>query len=113
MSHASVYAAVSPHVECFHMEPPDDPHRKAPFACYLLDYERPIMAGDEQIAVKRKWMVELYEQRRDKALEMAVAESLRDAFGGVRRDEQWIENDNLLQVVWTFYEIEGKEDFDG
>ena len=92
------------------MEWPNDAP-EPPFACYLLDYDRPISAGDVQIAVRRKWIVELYEKRRDKQLEMAIGDSLREAFGAVRRDEQWIENDNLLQVVYTFYEIEGE--FDG
>lgn len=111
MSHASVYAAVSEHVPCCHMEWPDDKNPPVPFACYLLDYDKPICAGDVQIAVKRKWIVELYEKRRDKALETALANTLREEFGSVGREEQWIENDNLLQVVYTFYQIEG--DFDG
>ena len=111
MSHAKVYAAVSKHVPCCHMEWPDDGNPPVPFACYLLDYDRPICAGDVQIAVRRRWMVELYEKARDRKLEEALAESLREAFGSVRRDEQWIENDNLLEVVYTFYEIEGE--FDG
>lgn len=111
MSHADVYEAVSAHVPCCHMEWPDDKAPPVPFACYLLDYDRPICAGDVQIAVRRKWIVELYERFRDAELEKALGDSLRDAFGAVRRDEQWIENDNLLQVVYTFYQIEG--DFDG
>lgn len=111
MSHATVYGAVSKHVPCCHMEWPEDKNPPVPFACYLLDYDRPVCAGDVQVAVRRKWMVELYESRRDKALEEALANELREQFGSVRRDENWIENDNLLQVVYTFYELEG--DFDG
>jgi hypothetical protein len=98
-------------VKCAHVEWPEDKVPETPFACYLLDYDKPICAGDEQIAVRHKWMVELYEKRRDRALEEALANELRACFGAVRRDENWIENDNLLQVVWTFYEIEGE--FDG
>lgn len=111
MSHESVYAAVSAHVPCSHMEWPNDSAPPPPFACYLLDYDRPICAGDVQIAVRRKWIVELYEKRRDRELEEALAEGLREQFGNVRRDENWIENDNLLMVVYTFTEIEGE--FDG
>ena len=111
MSHETVYAAVSKHVPCSHMEWPNDSVPAPPFACYLLDYDKPIAAGDVEVAVRHKWMVELYEKRRDKALEMALGDELREQFGAVRRDENWIENDNLLQVVYTFYEIEGG--FDG
>jgi hypothetical protein len=89
------------------MEWPDDSNPPVPFACYLLDYGRPVTAGDAQIAVRNKWMVELYEKRRDAQLEAAIADELRASFGSVRRDENWIENDNLLQVVYTFYELEG------
>lgn len=111
MSHASVYEAVAKHVPCCHMEFPNDTQPDPPFACYLLDYGRPIVAGDVQIGVRNKWMVELYEKRRDRELEEAIQASLIGRFGSVRRDEQWIENDSLLQVVYTFYEIEGE--FDG
>lgn len=81
-----------------------------PFACYLLDYDQPIGADNMQVAVRHKWLVELYESRRNRALEEAIADSLRESFGTIRRDENWIENDNLLQVVYTFYEIEGEYD---
>ena len=111
MSHKTVYQAVSRHVTCYHVDWPEGSEPTVPFACYLLDYDRPICAGDVQVAVKRKWIVELYEKRRDKALETALADELREAFGHVRRDENWIEDDGLLQVVYTFQEIEG--DFDG
>lgn len=111
MSHATVYEAVSQHVPCRHVEWPNDKVPPPPFACYLLDYDKPICAGDVEIAVRHKWMVELYEKRRDAELEKALSDTLRDTFGAVRRDENYIENDNLIQVVWTFYEIEGE--FDG
>ena len=113
MSHKDVYAAVSKHVQCTHMEWPNDEGPRPPFACYLLDYDKPVMAGNEQVAVKRKWIVELYERKRDKALEKALADTLRESFGSVRRDESWVENENVLLVTYSFYEIEGKEDFDG
>lgn len=110
MAHEDVYAAVAPIVPCCHMEWPTGSTPTVPFACYLLDYDEPVTACDVQIAVKRKWIVELYEKRRDRTLEEALANSLRESFGFVRRDENWIENDNLLQVVYTFYEIEGEYD---
>jgi hypothetical protein len=93
------------------MEWPGESAPEPPFAAYYLDYDRPICVDDEEVAVKRKWFVELYEARRDPALEKALADSLRGRFGAVRRDENWIENENMLMVSFTFYEIEG--DFDG
>lgn len=111
MAHEDVYAVVSRFVPCAHMEWPDDSAPDLPWACYLLDYDKPVVADDAQVAVRRRWMVELYEKRRDAALEKGLADALRERFGSVRRDENWIENDNMLQVVLSFYEIEGE--FDG
>jgi len=111
VSHEKVHEVVSAHVPCCHMEWPAGHVPDPPFAAYYLDYDRPVAADDSQIAVRRKWFVELYEARRDPALEKALADGLRAEFGSVRRDENWIENDNLLMVAFSFYEIEG--DFDG
>lgn len=110
MSHADVYAAVSPFVPCTHMEWPDDTAPAPPFACYYGD-DVPISAGDVQIAVKHRWTVELYEKRRDRELETNLGNALRDAFGSIGRSESYIENDNMLMVAYTFSQIEGG--FDG
>jgi len=110
MSHADVYAAVSGIVPCTHMEWPNDTAPAPPFACYYGD-DSPITADDVEVAVKHKWTVELYEKRRDKALEKRLGDSLRSSFGSVGRSESYIENDNLLMVAYTFSQIEGG--FDG
>lgn len=110
MAHEDVYETISQYVPCCHMEWPQGSVPPVPFACYLLDYDQPIVGSDIQIAVKRRWIVELYEKRRDRALEESIAGAIREKFGFTRRDENWIENDNLLQVVYTFYEIEGEYD---
>ena len=110
MSHESVYAAVSQIVPCRHMEWPNDSAPALPWALYYEDYERPVGADDVQIAVRRTWIVELYEKRRDRNVEESLGNALRDAFGSVRRGESWIENDNMLVVTYTFYEIEGEYD---
>lgn len=92
------------------MEWPNDSAPDLPWALY---YGRayPVSAGDEQIATKYRWTVELYEKRRDKDLEIAIGDELRSEFGSVRRDESYVENDNMLIVIYTFYQIEGE--FDG
>lgn len=110
MSHADVYAIVSGFVPTTHMEWPNDSAPSLPWACYYgRDYA--ICAGDVQIAVKHRWTVELYEKRRDRQLEEQLSEALRTAFGNVNREESYVENDNMLLVIYTFYQIEGE--FDG
>lgn len=106
MSHKTVAETVSAHVPVAHMEWPDDSAPKLPWACYYLDRDYPICAGDEQVATKHRWVVELYERRRDRRLEDALAASLKAAFASVRREESYIENDNMLLVAFTFYEID-------
>ena len=110
MSHADVYAAVSAHVPCCHMEWPDDSAPALPWALYYGS-STPVGADDGQVAVRTRWTVELYERRRDKVLEKALADALRERFGVVRRGESYVENDNMLEVIFTFYQIEG--DYDG
>lgn len=114
MSHADVYAAVSQHVPCTHMEWPSSADGSSvpplPWACYYGE-DRPICASDDQIAVRHRWTVELYERFRDRELEEALANTLRENFTCVRREESYIENDNMLEVIFTFYQIEGG--FDG
>lgn len=110
MSHADVYGVVSQFVPCTHMEWPNDSAPDLPWACYEgEDYA--ICASDIQIAVKHRWTVELYEKRRDKELEKNLSNALREKFGSVNRDESYVENDNMLVVYYTFYQIEGE--FDG
>lgn len=110
MSHADVYAAVSKHVPATHVEWPNDSAPSLPWALYYGE-SYPITADDEQVAVNHKWTVELYEKRRDKKLEIALGNELRERFGSVRREESYIENDNMLMVIYTFRQIEGE--FDG
>ena len=110
MAHKDVYEVVSAKVPTRHMEWPNDTAPPLPWALYHGE-DTPIVADDVQIAVRRRWTVELYEKRRDKELETELANALRVRFGSVKREESWIENDNMLEVIYTFYEIEGE--FDG
>ena len=110
MSHADVYGVVSRFVPCTHMEWPDDTVPALPWACYTCE-DYPIGADNAQIAVKHRWTVELYEKKRDKALEIALSNALRERFGNIRREESYVEHENMLLVYYTFYQIEG--DFDG
>ena len=110
MSHADVYGAVSKYVPCTHMEWPHDSAPDLPFACHYGE-DDPFVADDMQIAVTHYWTVELYEKRRDKNLEIALSNELRAVLGNVSRDEAYIENDNMLEVIYKFKQIEGG--FDG
>ena len=110
MSHADVYRVVSEFVPTTHMEWPNDSMPDLPMACYYGS-DNSISADDFQIAVRHRWTVELYEKRRDAQLETDLANALREEFGQVNREESYIENDNVLMVVFTFYQIEGE--FDG
>lgn len=109
MSHRDVIDAVSPIVPIVHMEWPNDSAPPLPWATYSGD-DKPIGADNEQIAVRHRWTVELYEARRDKKVEKDVADALRERFGTVSRDESYIEKENLLMVAYTFYQIEGEYD---
>lgn len=106
MSHADVYSAVSAVVPTSHVEWPNDSAPPLPWALYYGE-EIPVSADNSEVAVRRRWTVELYEKRRDRKVEGAVASALRERFGPVRRNESYVENDNMLMVVFTFSQIEG------
>ena len=110
MSHEDVYRVVSAVVPCAHMEWPQDTAPPLPWALYHGS-DTPICADDVQIAVKHSWTVELYQARSDAEKEKALADALRAEFGSVSREEAWVENDNMLEIIYTFYQIEGE--FDG
>ena len=110
MSHEDVQRVVSGVVPCCHMEWPPKTTPALPWALYHGE-DTPIVADDVQIAVRHRWTVELYEKRTDEAVEKALADALREEFGSVRREESWVENDNMLVIIFTFYQIEGE--FDG
>lgn len=110
MSHADVYRVVSEFVPTTHMEWPNDSMPDLPMACYYGS-DNSISADDFQIAVRHRWTVELYEKRRNAQLETDLANALREEFGQINREESYIENDNVLMVIFTFYQIEGE--FDG
>lgn len=106
MGHREVAEAVGEIVPCVHMEWPDDSAPDLPWATYHGG-ERPVGADDGQVAHRCHWTVELYEKRRDSEIEKRVGDALRERFGTVRREESWVENDNMLMVAFTFTEIEG------
>lgn len=110
MSHRSVYQAVSSVVPCAHIEWENGSAPEMPWATYDGDSDA-VWAGDEQIAVRHKWTVELYEKRRDAAVEKELGDAIRAAFGGYDRRESYISSEKCLMVAYDFEEIEG--DFDG
>ena len=109
MTHADVYAVVSRFVPTSHMEWPNDSAPALPWALYSGE-SRPVGADNMQIAVRHEWTVDLYEKRRDKNLEKALGDALRERFGQVTRRENYIENDNMLEVSYTFGQLEGETD---
>lgn len=110
MAHQTVVSAVAEFVPITHMEWPLDTAPALPWACYYLDRDYPICAEDAQVATKNRWVVELYERNRDKQLEREIRSALMAKFTAVRVEESYVENDNMLLVTFTFYEIEGEQD---
>lgn len=106
MSHKEVYTAVSTVVPCRHVSWGDEKKPKLPWAVYYTE-DRPMGADDEMWAIRHDWTVELYEERRDAALEKKLGDAINQAFGPYRKDESWVKSESLLMVTYTFHEIEG------
>lgn len=106
MSHKEVYKAVSSVVPCRHMTWGDEKKPKLPWAVYYGD-EKPFGADDEMCAKRNDWTVELYQERRDAALEKKLGDAINDAFGPYKKRETNKTSEGVLLVTYDFHEIEG------
>lgn len=106
MSHAKVYQAVSSVVPCRHGSWGDERKPRLPWAVYYGD-EKPFGADDEMCAKRVDWTVELYQERRDAALEKELGDAINEAFGPYTKREAWKTAEGLLLVTYDFHEIEG------
>lgn len=106
MSHAEVYKTVSEVVPCRHMSWGDERKPKLPWAVYYGD-EKPFGADDKRFASRSDWTVELYQERRDAALEKKLGDAINEAFGPYTKRESWVKTEGMLLVTYDFHEIEG------
>lgn len=106
MSHKEVYAAVSSVVPCRHMTWGDEKKPKLPWAVYYCE-DSPFGADDQMWAITHDWTVELYEERRDAALEKKLGDAINEAFGPYTKKESWVKSEGMLMVTYDFQEIEG------
>lgn len=106
MSHKEVYKAVSSIVPCRHMSWGDEKKPKLPWAVYYCE-DTPFGADDLMCAVRHDWTVELYQEKRDAALEKKLGDAINEAFGPYAKKETYKTADGMLLVTYDFHEIEG------
>ena len=106
MSHERVNKVVSELVPCRHMSWGDERKPKLPWAVYY-GAENPFGADDEMCAKRNDWTVELYEERRNAALEKKLGDAINEAFGPYTKEETWVKSEGVLLVTYIFHEIEG------
>lgn len=108
MSHERVNKVVSGFVPCRHMSWGDERKPKLPWAVYYGE-ETSFSADNVRYAAISDWTVELYEERRDAALEKRLGDAINEAFGPYTREETWVKSEGVLLVTYTFREIEGDQ----
>lgn len=105
MSRKDVFQTVKAVVPCAFMAWPEGSAPEPPYAVFIDDPET-FAADDDTYAVAHTWDVELYEKSPDQELEQKLEKALRERFGTVYREEIWIEDENVMETVFSFSQTE-------
>ena len=109
MSHKDVYSTVNALVPCTHIAWDEGEAPSLPFAAYLAEEIGGLAADNGCIDREYDWRVELYEKARDSALEDNLHDALAEKFKTkITRRYVWIESQRLIEVAYTFRQIERK-----
>ena len=79
---------------------PDNTEQTTPFVCFFYSGDNDFLADDSNYQKIEHLIIELYTDNKDFALEQTV-ESVLASHGMVwTRDEEWIESERMLEVVY-------------
>lgn len=79
---------------------PDNTEQTTPFVCFFYSGDNDFKADDSNYQKIEHLIIELYTDNKDFALEQTV-ESVLASHGMVwTRDEEWIESERMLEVVY-------------
>lgn len=79
---------------------PDNTEQTTPFVCFFYSGDNDFLADDSNYQKIEHLIIELYTDNKDFALEQTV-ESVLASRGMVwTRDEEWIESERMLEVVY-------------
>lgn len=79
---------------------PDNTEQATPFVCFFYSGDNDFKADDSNYQKIEHLIIELYTDNKDFALE-ATVESVLASHGMVwTRDEEWIESERMLEVVY-------------
>ena len=106
MSHKDVYKCVSEIVPCTHLAYPTGKAPDLPWAVFLIDRSDGMYADDKKFATVNHWTLELMERGRDEELEAKLEQALTETFSPCKVVETWLEDEQCVQVRYSFTEIE-------
>ena len=109
MSHKDVYKCVSAIVPCTHLAYPTVKAPALPWAVFELDTSQGMYADDTKFATVNRWTLELLETARDAELEQKIENALTETFSPCEVEEAWLEDEQCVQVRFSFTEIEKPE----
>lgn len=79
---------------------PDNTEQTTPFVCFFYSGDNDFLADDSNYQKIEHLIIELYTDNKDFTLEQTV-ESVLASHGMVwTRDEEWIESERMLEVVY-------------
>ena len=78
-----------------------------PFIVYLYSSSDDFYADDENYVQVGNWQVELYAETKDVTSEQTVENALREAGFTWAKYEAWLNEEDLLQVLYLIQDVEG------
>ena len=78
-----------------------------PFIVYLYSSSDDFYADDENYVQVGNWQVELYTETKDVTSEQTVENALREAGFTWAKYEAWLNEEDLLQVLYLIQDVEG------
>ena len=78
-----------------------------PFIVYLYSSSDDFYADDENYVQGGNWQVELYTETKDVTSDQTVENALREAGFTWAKYEAWLNEEDLLQVLYLIQDVEG------
>lgn len=79
---------------------PEGTEQATPFVCFFYSYSSDVLADDCNYQKVERLIIELYTDTKDLDLEQTVEEVLASHGLVWSRDEEWIESERMLEVVY-------------
>lgn len=101
-----VEAVESCGVPCAFVAWPERGAPSLPWAVFLPERDRALMADGKRWCGATRWRLELYQEQSDAELEDSLGDAIQEAFGPWTREDSWRDEEDVLVTSFRFTDIE-------